>query len=151
MKTKIPALLAVALALALAPTLAPPACAELVTNSVNVPTAFLTVTNTTVTSTAGTAFAVPQNSALNLAIGFVSYTTVTGTLTVGFDVYDGNQWTTDAPFKVSGTINGSTAVVTHTNIAASALTGLQSIRLGYATTTNAIGVAVGTITIGYWR
>lgn len=121
-----------------------------VTGTFNVPTAIASVTNATVTSTAGTAVTLYPGQTLTITPSFSAAGAGTSNTTFGFDVSgDGVNFTTTTPITGTFAANGTNTVrglivVQNTN-----LLGIIAIRFGSLATTQTNAITVGTIGYSY--
>ncbi len=119
--------------------------------TINVPSAVANVTNNTITSTNGTAWAIPQNVPITFQIDFTPASPGGSNFATGFEFSgDGTNWTTTQPLVLTAACSGATNRVYGTNVAASVFAGWQWLRCGYTSTTQTNGLTLNAIRFSYF-
>jgi hypothetical protein len=96
-------------------------------------------TNAYSTSTGSTSYTITPGASLALTtsiVGAGTNGTTSDAITNGFDLYDGQRWTTTQPIRYSVTCFATTNTVGGTNLSAAQLAGWQAIRPGGRGTPN---------------
>lgn len=122
------------------------------TNTVNLASGLLTLSNTNVVSTASTPFAVPQGAPFILQPAFSAAGVGNSNVVFSFNVSgDGTHYSTTLPFSVTIAANGTTNVVGYTNVPASVLSGVQWIRCDQIQTTQTNLVTITAIYASWFQ
>jgi hypothetical protein len=153
MQFKLKYLLALTVILAFGILMAPMAMAiDNFTGVINIASGVSAATNTTVTSTSGTALTIRPGQALALSPYFAGTQGGTSNVVFGFNVsVDGTNYTTTPPgnFLFTNSANGTTGVIGLHQIPASNLFGIQKIRFDSLATTQTNGIFVTNIFYNY--
>lgn len=119
--------------------------------SINVATGLGSLTNTTVTSTSGTAISVPQNTDVVIQPSIVAAGAETNVVTFKLNLStDGSTWSTTYPITSTVTANGTTAVVGWTQISRTNLAGAKYMRLDAVTTAASSAITVSGVKLNYY-